>query len=412
MLSVSKILEDIAAGRDSAEAAITRSRALIDERDGEIQAFEAVSPVYGPIASEGPLAGIAVGVKDIFDSYDMPTTYGSPLYHGYQPRADAPVVAMTRARGAYVIGKTVTTEFAFMKASRTANPHDPAHTPGGSSSGSAAAVAAGMIPAAIGTQTGGSVVRPASFCGVSGFKPSFRLFPSGGMKTFAWTLDTTGFFAASARDVALFAALLCGRDLTADDLDDAPRIGLYRSAVDDQASPDMLAAVAQAADIARASGASIVEIAEPEEIRRGREVHAVIQGYEAAISMAHELAYHADALSPTLRETLEEGRAILPQAYDEARRRARHARKAATRLFDEVDVLLAPSATGVAPRDRDTTGTALFNKVWTLTGVPCVNVPGLTDSAGMPLGVQVIGRFGRDKQALQAANWLETRLAT
>jgi Asp-tRNA(Asn)/Glu-tRNA(Gln) amidotransferase A subunit family amidase len=212
--SVSKILDDIAEGRDGVAAALARCRAVIGERDGDIRAFEAVASGDYHVATQGPLAGIAVGVKDIFDTYDMPTRYGSPIYDGFQPRADAPIVAMARARGAHVIGKTVTTEFAFLQPAKTVNPHDAAHTPGGSSSGSAAAVAAGMIPAAIGTQTGGSVIRPAAFCGVAGYKPSFRLFPTGGMKTFAWTLDTAGFFAASARDVALFCALLSGRDLT------------------------------------------------------------------------------------------------------------------------------------------------------------------------------------------------------
>ncbi|QKV18380.1 amidase [Oricola thermophila] len=410
MLSVTKLLEDIAAGHDSAEAAVARCRAEIAEHDGTLKAFAALAPGNAQVPVAGPLAGIAVGVKDIFDTYDMPTEYGSPIYAGFRPRADAPVVAMARARGAHVIGKTKTTEFAFLNPTDTVNPHDPAHTPGGSSSGSAAAVAAGMIPAAIGTQTGGSVVRPASFCGVAGYKPSFRLMPTGGMKTFAWTLDTTGLFAASARDVALFAARLTGRDLAVDEADAPRRIGLYRAAIDGEASDDMLGAVEKAANAAAKAGATVIEIAEPEELSRARDIHAIIQNYEAAISMGHELAFHADSLSPILRDTLEEGRGILPAEYDDARRIARRARKAATELFNDIDVLLAPSAPGAAPRDLGTTGSALFNKLWTLTGNPCVNVPGLADAAGMPLGVQVIGRFGRDKQTLSAAGWLENLL--
>jgi len=410
--SVSKIIADIAAGRDTPAAAIARSRAAIAEREGEIHAFETLAAEDIAVETEGPLAGIAVGVKDIFDTHDMPTRYGSPIYDGFRPRADAPIVAMARARGAHVIGKTVTTELAFLEPARTVNPHDRAHTPGGSSSGSAAAVAAGMIPAAIGTQTGGSVIRPAAFCGIAGYKPSFRLFPTGGMKTFAWTLDTTGFFAASVADVALFAALLGMRDLTADPLAAPPRIGLYRSAIDSEASAEMRDAVTRAAEIAEQAGAIVVEIAEPDAIRRGREVHAVVQGYEAAISLAHELAFHAGDLSGILRETLEEGRSIPPHIYDEARRVARHARKAATGLFDDVDILLAPSAPGAGPlRSLGTTGSALFNKVWTLTGNPCVNVPGLADPAGMPLGIQLVGRFGRDKQTLQAGRWFEGEIA-
>ena len=412
MQSVSKIIADIAAGRDTPAAAIARSRAAIGERDSAIHAFEALAPEGAGIATAGPLAGIAVGVKDIFDTYDMPTRYGSPIYDGFRPRADAPIVAIARARGADVIGKTATTEFAFRDPAKTVNPHNHAHTPGGSSSGSAAAVAAGMIPAAIGTQTGGSVIRPAAFCGVAGFKPSFRLFPTGGMKTFAWTLDTAGFFATSVADVALFAALLGGRDLAADPLAAPPRIGVYRSEIDSEASTEMRDAVTRAAEIADQAGATVVEVAEPEQIRRGRDVHAVVQDYEGAISLAHELTFHAGELSEDLRETLEEGRTIPPNAYDDARRAARHARQAATGLFDEVDILLAPSAPGAGPlRSLGTTGSALFNKVWTLTGTPCVNVPGLADSAGMPLGIQLIGRFGRDKQTLQAGRWLEGEIA-
>lgn len=412
MLSVSKILGDIAAGRDSAEAAIARSRKLIAEHDGALKAFATLAPEDAPVATSGPLAGIAIGVKDIFDTHDMPTEYGSPLYAGFRPRADAPIVTMARARGAHVIGKTETTEFAFLNPTRTVNPHDPAHTPGGSSSGSAAAVAAGLIPAAIGTQTGGSVIRPAAFCGIAGFKPSFRLMPTGGMKTFAWTLDTTGFFAATVEDAALFAALVSGRDLTADEPDSPPRIGLYRSVVWNDASADMRNAVESAAEIAAKAGAQVVEVDEPKELSRARDIHPLIQNYEAAISFGHELAFHADRLSPILREALELGREIAPSDYDSGRRIARHGRKAATTLFADVDVILTPSAPGAAPRDLGTTGSALFNKLWTLTGNPAVNVPGLADRSGMPLGVQVIGRFGRDKSTLAAASWLERLLAT
>jgi Asp-tRNA(Asn)/Glu-tRNA(Gln) amidotransferase A subunit family amidase len=410
VLSVIEILDDIAAGRDSAEAAIARSRALIESRDGALGAFAALAPAGTTIAEAGPLAGIAVGVKDIFETHDMPTAYGSPIYAGNQPVSNAAIVAMLRARGAFIIGKTVTTEFAFLYSSKTINPRNSAHTPGGSSSGSAAAVAAGMIPAAIGTQTGGSIIRPAAFCGVAGFKPSFRLFPAIGMKTFSWSMDTIGFFAASVRDVARLSGVLSGRDLEADEPREAPRIGLFRSATWNDASDDMRSAVLKAADIASRSGANVVEIDEPVELTRGRDIHATIQNFEAAIANCDDLARHADAMSEILRTTLEEGQSIAPQDYDNARRIARHARKASTALFNDIDVLLTPSAPGAAPLGLGQTGSPLFNKVWTLTGNPCVNVPGMTDGAGMPLGLQVVGRFGRDKLALQCAAWLEKRI--
>jgi Asp-tRNA(Asn)/Glu-tRNA(Gln) amidotransferase A subunit family amidase len=410
VLSVCQILEDIEAGRMSAAEAIAHSRAAISAGDGEIHAFAHLAPADAPVPAEGPLAGIAVGVKDIFDTFDLPTEYGSPVYAGHRPAADASVLALARRRGACIIGKTVTTEFAFMSPGDTVNPHNPSHTPGGSSSGSAAAIAAGMIPAAFGTQTGGSVIRPAAFCGVAGFKPSFRLVPTVGAKTFSWSLDTVGFFAAGIRDVACFASRLTGRDMEAEPLREAPRIGLYRTAIWDEASAEMRAAVENAAKIATEAGATVVDMEEPDALSRGREIHAVIQDYEAALSYGDELNRHRGRLSGVLLETLDNGANTEPQVYDNGRRIARRARKAATELFNDIDVILTPSAPGAAPEGLAFTGSAAFNKLWTLTGCPCVNVPGTNNSAGMPLGVQIVGRFGRDKLALQAARWLEERL--
>ena len=411
MLSVCAILDDIAAKRMSPAEAIAECHAAIADRNGDLKAFKTLCDADAPVAATGPLAGIAVGIKDIFDTHDMPTEYGSAIYAGHRPPADAPVVALARRRGAHVIGKTVTTEFAFLEPAETVNPVNTAHTPGGSSSGSAAAVAAGMVPAAFGTQTGGSVIRPASYCGVTGFKPSFRLVPATGMKTFSWSLDTVGFFAARTADVARFASLLTGRDLEADELREAPRIGLYRTAVWDLATPDMQAALERAAETAARAGATVVEVSEPEALSRGRDIHPVIQNYEAALSFGDELARHGDALSALLRSTLEEGQAIEPQAYDNGRRIARQARKAATGLFNDLDVLITPPAPGPAPAGLGSTGSPVFNKLWTLTGNPCVSVAGVADGHGLPMGIQVVGRFGRDKLALQAARWLEQRLA-
>lgn len=406
MLSVCQILEDIQAGRRTAAEAVSQSRALIEAHDGDIGAF---AELAGHEASpgEGPLAGIAVGVKDIFDTYDMPTRYGSPVFDGHRPAADAAIVAMLRAAGATVIGKSVTTEFAFLHPAGTVNPRNPVHTPGGSSSGSAAAVAAGMVPAAIGSQTGGSVIRPAAYCGVTGYKPSFRLFPTVGMKTFSWSMDTVGFFAARVADAGRFASLLSGRDLEADPLREAPRIGLYRSSIWDQASPAMQDAIETAAQNAAKAGAHIVEIDEPDALARGRDIHTTVQNFEAAMALGDEHRRHAAKLSDILRETLDDGRNTTPQSYDNGRRIARQARKAATALFNDIDVLLTPSAPDAAPEGLTSTGSSIFNKVWTLTGNPCVNVAGRVDEAGMPLGIQVVGRFGRDKLALQAARWLE-----
>jgi len=411
MLSVISIQETIASGRTTPRAAIEASLDAIAAGDADLDAFAALADRAALLqvaeTTTGPLAGIAVGVKDIFDTGDLPTTYGSPVYAGYQPRTDAALVAMIRRSGAAVVGKTVSTEFAFLNPARTKNPHNHAHTPGGSSAGSAAAVATGMIPAATGTQTGGSIIRPAAYCGVSGYKPSFRLVPTVGAKTFAWSLDTAGFFAASAADVARFASCVTGRPLDTQPIETPLRIGVYLSGVWSEANADMQAAVLRVAALASDAGAEIVDIDEPEALAAGRDNHGTVQNYEAGLAMADDLLRHGGAMSDILRTTLEAGQAITPDAYDAARAIARRARKTATALFDGLDVLLTPSATGAAPAGLGSTGSPIFNKLWTLTGNPCVNVVGLTDASGLPLGLQIVGRFGADRAALSAADWLE-----
>ncbi|WP_161784941.1 amidase, partial [Hoeflea sp. BAL378] len=219
MMSLAALIKARDAGKAGPELMVALSRDAIARKDASIKAFAHVA-AEPAISTQGPLAGVALGVKDIFDTFDQPTCYGSPAYEGYRPRVDAAIVSLARRLGATIIGKTVTTEFAFLDPAATVNPHNPAHTPGGSSSGSAAAVAAGMIPAATGTQTGGSVIRPASYCGIAGYKPSYRMLPATGMKHFAPSLDTVGLFAAGVADVALLAALLTGRDLVARPDDD------------------------------------------------------------------------------------------------------------------------------------------------------------------------------------------------
>lgn len=412
MQSLRTILEAIARGDLSPREAVATSLDAIDTLDGTIHAFTARADretvLQRAEQADGPLAGIAVGVKDIFDTHDLVTAYGSPIYAGHRPAADAAIVAMLRNAGASIAGKTVTTEFAFFQPGPTVNPHDHAHTPGGSSSGSVAAIAAGMIPAALGTQTGGSVIRPAAFCGVAGYKPGFRLVPTVGSKTFSWSLDTTGFFAATVDDVARFAALATGRALDPAPADPAKlRIGLYRTSVWNEAEKSMRSAVEHAAAAAQRAGATVIEIEEPDELAAAREIHSTVQNYEAHLALGHELRCHADKLSPTLLACLERGALITPDAYDSARTTARRARKRTTALFEQVDVLLTPSAPGPAPRGLDTTGVPLFNKLWTLTGNPCVNVPGLKNAENLPLGVQIVSRFARDHVALAAGKWLE-----
>lgn len=412
MQSVVAILDAIANGSLSPADAVARSIDAIEAQDGRLGAFAARPDREDVLAAaaraDGPLAGLAVGIKDNFDTGDLPTTYGSPAYAGHRPPVDAALVSMITRAGGIVAGKTVSTEFAFLNPAATLNPHDPERTPGGSSSGSAAAVAAGLVPAATGTQTGGSVIRPAAYCGIAGYKPSFRLLPTVGAKTFAWSLDTCGLFAASVADVALFAAGITGRDLDVEPIDPkALRIGIYRPANAAEADADIWAAVTGRAAAASANGATVVEVEEPGVLAQARDIHGVIQNFEAGIAMADDLRRFGDRMSEILRRTLADGRTIQPGQYDEARAIARRARKAATALFDDVDILLMPSAPGAAPRGRESTGSPAFNKLWTLTGNPCVNIPGVVDDAGMPLGVQAVARFGRDRLLLSGASWLE-----
>ena len=416
MQSVLSILKAIANGETTPRAAVAQSLDAIAAKDAAIGAFVALPDRDAALAAAdrtaGPLAGIAVGIKDIIDTHDLPTAMGSAIYAGNRPAADAALVAMLRDRDAVVAGKTVATEFAFLQPAATVNPHDPAHTPGGSSSGSAAAVAAGMVPVAVGTQTGGSVIRPAAYCGVAGYKPSFRLVPMVGVKTFSWSLDTAGFFAASAADVAAFVARLTARPLDVEPVDpSALRIGLYRTSVWDQADADSRAALSLAAESAASAGATIVALDEPEILAAAREAHSTIQNFEAGIALGFEYAHHRDRMSEILRTTLAQGRAIAPETYDAARGVARRARHETGELFGHVDLILTPSVTGAAPRGLGSTGSPVFNKLWSLTGNPCVNVPGIANAAGMPVGVQLVARFGRDRHALSAAAWLESLVA-
>jgi len=354
-----------------------------------------------------PLRGLPVGIKDIYDTADLPTQYGSPIYSGFRPRADSVAVALVRRAGGLILGKTVTTQFAFMVPAGTRNPRNLAHTPGGSSSGSAAAVAAGMVPIALGSQTAGSVIRPAAFCGVAGFKPSYGLIPTAGMKCLAWHLDTVGLYGAGVADVAFAAAAITGRDLRVDrTAPAAPRIGFARTHLWPQASAAMQGAVETAARAAQRAGASVIELTLPPMLEEAYRAQFIIQDYEAFRSLAFEYDRHRDEVARPLREHLDRAAAIKVEDYDAARRTASRGRRALADFMSEIDVMLVPSAPGAAPQGLGSTGDAAFNRLWTLMGTPCVNVPGL-DDGDLPLGVQIVGRFGGDREALQAALFVE-----
>jgi len=417
MLSALELARRIEVGSLTPRGAVELCAEAIAAREQEIGAFVVLDldaarrAADKPGLSALPLRGLPVAFKDMFDTADLPTQYGSSIYAGFRPRVDATAVALTRRAGGVIIGKTVTTEMASLQPAGTRNPHNLGHTPGGSSSGSAAAVAAAMVPIAFGTQTAGSVVRPAAFCGVAGFKPSYRLIPMVGVKDVAWHLDTGGLFGAGVADVAFAAAAILDRDLRVDRREPAaPRIAVMRMHLWPQASPAMQAALEAAARSAAAAGAKVVDLSLPPILEDAYAAQFIIQDYETFRACLSEYDRHRDKIGRDLLASLDQAATITADAYDSARRTARRAREVLADTMAAHDVILTPSAPGVAPLGLGSTGNPMFNRLWTLMGTPCVNVPGLHDGA-LPLGVQIVGRFGRDRAALEAALFLERAIA-
>lgn len=418
MLSALALARGVEAGELTPRKLVETCAEAIADREKDIGAFATLDLAGARRAAEGsqlaslPLRGLPVAFKDIFDTADLPTQYGSPVYAGHRPAADASAVVMTRQAGGILIGKTVTTQFASLVPSATRNPRNLAHTPGGSSAGSAAAVAAGMVPIAFGTQTAGSVIRPAAFCGVAAFKPSYRLIPMVGVKDVAWHLDTAGLFGAGVCDIAFAAAAVLQRDLRVDGaIPASPRIALARTHLWPQASPAMQRAVETAAKIVQAAGAKVSELALSPIVEDAYEAQFTIQDYENIRALAFEYDRHRDRIDSLLRTQLERASAISADEYDAARRLASRGRQLLADAMADYDVILTPSARGAAPHGFATTGDPMFNRLWTLMGAPCVNVTGLSDDKGLPLGVQIVGRLGRDRAALEAALFVEQAIA-
>jgi Asp-tRNA(Asn)/Glu-tRNA(Gln) amidotransferase A subunit family amidase len=418
MLSALDLAARLEAGKLTPRAVVEMCAEAIAAREKDVGAFvtldlaAARSAADDPRLSSLPLYGLPVGFKDIFDTADLPTQYGSPVYGNNRPAADATAVVMTREAGGIVIGKTVTTQLASLVPSATRNPRNLAHTPGGSSAGSAAAVAAGMVPLAFGTQTAGSVIRPAAFCGVAAFKPSYRLIPMVGVKDVAWHLDTAGLFGAGVADVAFAAAAVLQRELRVDRAAPAaPRIAVARTHLWPKASPAMQQAVEAAARIAEAAGVKVADLELSPIVEDAYEAQFTIQDYENIRALAFEYERHRDRIDPLLRTQLDRAVAISADEYDAARRLASRARQLLADAMAGHDVILTPSAPGAAPHGFATTGDPMFNRLWTLMGAPCINVTGMNDDNGLPLGIQIVGRFGRDHAALEAALFVERAIA-
>ena len=403
----------------------------IAEREPDVQAWAHLDPDYVMRQAEsadrhrasgqpiGPLHGVPVGLKDIIDTRDFPTENGTILDAGRRPRDDAAIVRRLREAGAIIMGKTVTTELAVFTPGKTRNPHDPARTPGGSSSGSAAAVGAGMVPLTVGTQTNGSVIRPASFCGVVGFKPSRGVVSRRGVLVQSPTLDTIGTFSRTVEDAALLADVLAGYDesdpasaLTArPDLFNIalsrppvkPRLALVRSPVWDKAQQEVREGIEE---LAEALGERAEEVDLPEPFRHVHDWHRVINLADIARNYARYVELDPAGLSRKLMGMIEEGLAIRAVDYANAQDSIAPLNLALEKLFERYDAIVTPAAPGEAPSGLESTGDPVFNTIWTYCGVPAVSVPLLNGRNDMPIGIQLVGRRFYDGRLLRTARWL------
>lgn len=357
--------------------------------------------------TRGKLWGIPVAIKDIIDTADMPTGYGSRIYADHRPVADAACVARIRDAGGIILGKTVSTELAYFEPGPTANPHALQHTPGGSSSGSAAAVADAMAPLAIGSQTAGSLTRPAAYCGVLGYKSSHSLFSLAGIKTFSQSFDSLGFFARHTADLALLAEVILGSELSSAPPVTPPVVGVCRipgAPPVDEPSRQLLASFTNQL---AAAGAKIADVEFPHDFVELAELHKLVMAYEAARNYSFEFLAHRPMLSAALLALLENGARVSLGDYRAARSRIERWSPFVNDLFGKHDALLAPSAPGVAPLAASGTGDPWHSRIWTALALPSISIPIGADSSGLPIGAQLIGAYLEDEKLLGTAQWIE-----
>jgi amidase len=391
----------------------------IASREPDVLAWKHLDPGQVMAAAEaidakptkGLLAGIPIGVKDVIDTSDMPTGYGTEAYDGFQPLWDAPCVALSHDAGGLVLGKTVSTEFAMASPGKTRNPHNPAHTPGGSSSGSCAAVGAGMAAMAFGTQTAGSIIRPAAYCGTVGYKPTFGLLDPAEVKVLAHGLDTLGLITRTVRDAAWCTSVLAGRPNLVVGAEPAkPVIGLFLPSRLDLAGEEAIVAVEVAADKLSDAGVTVRKIALPAWFDELHDIHAAIMGWEVTHALAHERLKLWDRLTPVTRAFLTEKALITVEQYDAACARIIALRKAFADMMDGIDVLMTLPAPGAAPEGLASTGAPAFNTPWTVLHAPCITVPVIRTDRNLPVGIQLVGRFGEDARLFDAAAFIEAVL--
>ena len=418
-LSALEARQKIKEGTLTSERLIQSCLERINRRSGEVGAWTFIDPelaLLSAINSDktgnlGSLGGLPIGIKDIIDTKTMPTTYGSSIYGLNQPNKDAACVHKVREHGGVILGKTVTTEFAWRNPGKTKNPHNPLHTPGGSSSGSAAGVADFQMPLAFGTQTAGSVIRPASYCGVVGFKPTVGTHDRSGVKELSNYLDTVGVFARSVADVSFFDFALRNEaipDLSIFD-EQSPRIGLMVPFRND-ASEVVLNNLELVSKIAETKGATITDIPSSTSFERLADIQTVIMLGDAGKALAWEYEFHPERLIQFYKDSIATGQTISTKGLAAMKSKANTAREKYMELFEKIDIILTLSSGDEAPKGLGSTGDPLFNRVWTLLGWPCVNIPFGKGSNELPLGVQVIGPAGSDTKTLAAAAWLESAL--
>jgi Asp-tRNA(Asn)/Glu-tRNA(Gln) amidotransferase A subunit family amidase len=435
-LSATDAARAIRDGAISSEQLTEACLARIRETEPQVQAWQYLDPAHALAQARaldahraqgkpiGALHGLPVGIKDIMDTADMPTEDGTVLHAGRTPAHDATVVAMLRAAGAVIMGKTVTTECAYFHPGKTRNPHNADHTPGGSSSGSAAAVAAGMVPLALGSQTNGSVVRPAAFCGVYGFKPTHGLIPRARILKLSRTLDHVGVFARSIEDVALLSEQLVGCDELDADTRPRARIPFFETALQEPPLPPLLAFVKGPAwdraeeetkeafaELAGELGDRVIEVELPETAQRALDWHRTIMDAEMAANLDLEWEKGRERLSAPLRALLARGREVSALEYQQALARIQILNDGFGEIFERCDAILTPSAPGTAPKGLGSTGDPSFCTLWTLLGTPALNLPLMTGANGLPLGAQLVGRRDDDARLLRTARWLVARTA-
>jgi Asp-tRNA(Asn)/Glu-tRNA(Gln) amidotransferase A subunit family amidase len=416
-LTAREVVRRVADGSVTTEALVMSQLERIAEIEPAIGAWQyldegqarASAALVDATPNSGPLRGLPIGVKDVIATSDMPTSFGSAIYANFRAPYDASCVALSRAAGAMVLGKTVSTEFAAAAPGITRNPYNLDHTPGGSSSGSAAAVAAKMVAIAFGTQTAGSTIRPAAFCGVVGYKPTFGFIDTSGVKALAPGLDTIGIMGRNVADVAFVAAHITARpELQMRNIVNSPRIGLYRTEAQDQGLPEAWEAIERTIQVLARDGVQVEEIPLMAGYDDLLSTYQDLFNFSMVRALSYEHRFLTKRISPVTLQMLDKAAdSASPERYDRAVARAREARTGMERLFGDFDAILTLPASGEAPVGLQSTGNSDFNRSWTMLHVPCVTVPAGRGPNDLPVGVQIVGRRGDDARTLEIAARIE-----